>query len=192
MGCHFLLQGIFKTQELCPGLLHCRQIFYWLSYEGNPQSLGTEPKQKMANYKKEPRTEKMIGACRRNILKRRNSRKVDTIICMQIFFQVVGWFFNYAYIEQDFKKLGKKQWLKVPGVGDGQGSLVCCSPWGCKELDMTERLNRTELKSQTGNQEFQVHGTRNADIVFRHWQNGGAKCFQPWPREFMKSSKNLL
>ena len=27
------------------------------------------------------------------------------------------------------------------GVGDGQGSLVCCSPWGCKESDMTERLN---------------------------------------------------
>ena len=23
-------------------------------------------------------------------------------------------------------------------VGDGQGSLACCSPWGCKELDMTE------------------------------------------------------
>ena len=29
----------------------------------------------------------------------------------------------------------------APGVGDGQGRLVCCSPWGCKELDMTERLN---------------------------------------------------
>ena len=26
----------------------------------------------------------------------------------------------------------------APGVGDGQGSLVCCSAWGCKELDMTE------------------------------------------------------
>ena len=26
-------------------------------------------------------------------------------------------------------------------VVDGQGSLVCCSPWGCKELDMIERLN---------------------------------------------------
>ena len=24
------------------------------------------------------------------------------------------------------------------GVGDGQGSLVCCSPLGCKKLDMTE------------------------------------------------------
>ena len=31
------------------------------------------------------------------------------------------------------------------GVGDGQGSLVCCSPWGRKELDTTERLNWTEL-----------------------------------------------
>ena len=30
---------------------------------------------------------------------------------------------------------------QAPGVGDGQGSLVCCSAWDCKELDMTERLN---------------------------------------------------
>ena len=30
---------------------------------------------------------------------------------------------------------------KTLGVGDGQGGLVCCSPWGRKELDMTERLN---------------------------------------------------
>ena len=29
------------------------------------------------------------------------------------------------------------------GVGDRQGSLACCSPWGHKELDMTE-LNRIE------------------------------------------------
>ena len=27
------------------------------------------------------------------------------------------------------------------GVGDGQGGLVCCSPWGHKELDTTELLN---------------------------------------------------
>ena len=29
----------------------------------------------------------------------------------------------------------------APGVGDGQGSLVCCSPWGHKETDTTESLN---------------------------------------------------
>ena len=27
------------------------------------------------------------------------------------------------------------------GIGDGQGNLACCSPWGCKESDMTEQLN---------------------------------------------------
>ena len=27
------------------------------------------------------------------------------------------------------------------GVGDGQGGLACCSPWGRKELNMTEQLN---------------------------------------------------
>ena len=32
-------------------------------------------------------------------------------------------------------------WHQPPRVGDGQGSLACCSPWGHKELDMTERLN---------------------------------------------------
>ena len=36
-------------------------------------------------------------------------------------------------------------------VGDGQGSLVYCSSWGCKELDMTEWLNWTD-------------GTRNASF----------------------------
>ena len=31
------------------------------------------------------------------------------------------------------------------GVGDGQGGLVCCSPWGRKESDTTEWMNWTEL-----------------------------------------------
>ena len=30
------------------------------------------------------------------------------------------------------------------GVGDGQGDLACCSSWGHKESDTTERLNSTE------------------------------------------------
>ena len=36
MGCHFLLQGIFPTQGSNPGLLHCRQISYQLSYGEKP------------------------------------------------------------------------------------------------------------------------------------------------------------
>ena len=30
---------------------------------------------------------------------------------------------------------------QAPGVGDGQGSLVCCDSWGCKDLDTIEQLN---------------------------------------------------
>ena len=33
----------------------------------------------------------------------------------------------------------------TPGVGDGQGGLACCSPWGRRESDTTEWLNWTEL-----------------------------------------------
>ena len=34
----------------------------------------------------------------------------------------------------------------TPGVGDGQGGLACCNPWGHKESGMTEQLNWTELR----------------------------------------------
>ena len=45
--------------------------------------------------------------------------------------EMVGW--HYRLEGHEFEQ--------ALGVGDGQGSLVCCSPWGCKELDMTEGLN---------------------------------------------------
>ena len=35
----------------------------------------------------------------------------------------------------------------TPGVGDGQGGLVCCGSWGSKELDTTEQLNWTEAET---------------------------------------------
>jgi len=39
--------------------------------------------------------------------------------------------------------LDRPEFEQTPGVGDGQGSLVCCSSWGHKESDMTEWLNWT-------------------------------------------------
>ena len=38
LTCHILLQGIFLTQGSKPGLLHCRQILYYLSHQGSPLS----------------------------------------------------------------------------------------------------------------------------------------------------------
>ena len=42
--------------------------------------------------------------------------------------------------------LNGHEFMQAPGVGEGQGSLVCCSPWGHKESDTTDWLNWTELE----------------------------------------------
>ena len=38
-------------------------------------------------------------------------------------------------------QLDGHEFEQAPGVGDGQGSLACCSPWGHKESDTTAQLN---------------------------------------------------
>ena len=45
--------------------------------------------------------------------------------------EMVGW----------YHRLNRNEFEQAPGVGDGQGSLACCSPWGLQESDGTERLN---------------------------------------------------
>ena len=45
--------------------------------------------------------------------------------------EMVGW----------HHRLDGSEFEQAPGVGAGRGSLVCCSPWGRKESDMTEPLN---------------------------------------------------
>ena len=45
--------------------------------------------------------------------------------------EMVGW--HHRFNGHEFEQ--------APEVGDGQVSLACCSPWGHKELDTTERLN---------------------------------------------------
>ena len=34
---------------------------------------------------------------------------------------------------------------QTPGDGEGQGRLVCCSPWGHKEADMSQQLNNNNI-----------------------------------------------
>ena len=45
--------------------------------------------------------------------------------------EMVGW----------HHQLNGYEFEQTPGDGDEQGSLACCSPWGHKESNMTERLN---------------------------------------------------
>ena len=51
--------------------------------------------------------------------------------------EMVGW----------HHRLNAHEFEQAPGDGEGQGCLACCSQWGHKESDMTERLNLTEPAS---------------------------------------------
>ena len=42
-------------------------------------------------------------------------------------------------------RLNGHEFEQAPGDGEGQRSLVCCCPWGHKELDKTEQLNNSNL-----------------------------------------------
>ena len=46
-------------------------------------------------------------------------------------------------------QLNGHEFEQAPRLGDGQGSLACCSPWRCKESDKTERLNWTDRMHNT-------------------------------------------
>ena len=54
--------------------------------------------------------------------------------------EMVGW----------HHRLNGHEFEQALGVDDRQGSLTCCSWWGCKELDMTEQLSWTEFKEILG------------------------------------------
>ena len=45
--------------------------------------------------------------------------------------EMVGW----------HHRLNEREFDQTPGDSEGQGSLECCSPWGHRELDITEQLN---------------------------------------------------
>ena len=44
-----------------------------------------------------------------------------------------------------YHRLNGHEFEQALGVGEGQGSLACCSPWGRKESDTTEQLNSNSL-----------------------------------------------
>ena len=56
-------------------------------------------------------------------------------------------------------RLDGHEFEQALGVGEGQGGLACCSPWGHKESDTTERLNNKETNTW-GDAGFQTSGGR--------------------------------
>ena len=53
--------------------------------------------------------------------------------------EIVGW----------HHRLNGYEFEQTLGYSEGQGSLACCSQWGCKDLDMTERLSKLITREPT-------------------------------------------
>ena len=145
--CHLLLQGIFPTQESNPCLLHSRQILYqqyilqyletWSSRFGSPLNC---KEIKPVNPKGNKfwifvgRTDAEAETPRFCHLMQRADSLEKTLMLGKIEGKdkgtedkVIGW--HHWLSELEFEQ--------APADGEGQGRLVCCSPWGHKESDTT-------------------------------------------------------
>ena len=76
-------------------------------------------------------------------------------------------------------RLNGHKFEQAVGVGDGQGSLACCSPWGRKESDMTERMN--------DNKTFSFMRTLHTVCVNLHFSDTRV-LFSPHPRQHLLCS----
>ena len=97
--------------------------------------------------------------------------------------KMVGW----------YHQLSGHEFEQALGVGDGQGSLACCSPWGHKESDMTEGHNiifflnilakyarmkirlLPKARKQTPKELEGIHSTNARDIIGKHHNSPSAE-----------------
>ena len=68
--------------------------------------------------------------------------------------EMVGW----------HQQLNGHEFKQAPGDGERQGSLVCRSPWGCKESETTEQQEQQRAESLD---QHQAHGDREKGIVLK-------------------------
>ena len=71
---------------------------------------------------------------------------------------MVGW--HYQLDGHEFEQ--------APGIGDGQGGLVCCSPWGLKESDTTEATQQQQQQLTSVRDYWKNHSFDYMDLC---WQS---------------------
>ena len=118
--CHSLFQGIFPTQGLNLGVLHCRQILYHLSYPGSHIKKNKIPRNKSKEGKElYPENYKTLMKPTAD-----NTNKCRDTLLM------------------DRTHIWRRQWhptpALLPGKSHGRRSLVGCHLWGRTESDTTE------------------------------------------------------
>ena len=70
-------------------------------------------------------------------------------------------------------------WGKLLGVGEGQGGLACCSPWGRKESDTTEQLNWTECNYFNNFSKWLPYSLESQEAIYYYciyrWKSWGSE-----------------
>ena len=69
-------------------------------------------------------------------------------------------------------QLNGHEFGQTPGDRKGQRTLACCSPWGCKESDMTQRLKNNNDKNNT----IKARKTLNTEAAKALFPRIGACC----------------
>ena len=86
--------------------------------------------------------------------------------------EMVGW----------HHRLDGHEFGQAPGVDDGQRNLACCSPWGCKDSDMTKRLTWTELRAGEINIAKHTLWKRKIGDLMKNWKY----TYSSTPRQILK------
>ena len=164
VGSLSLLQGIFPTQGLNPGLPHGRQILYQLRHKGSPRILewvaypfssgSSQPRNQTGVFCNAGRffiNYYQLSAIRESTLNIywRTNAEAPILWPPDVRSPPIG---KYLNAEKDWRQkekgvpenwmVGWHHWVNgyefehTQGDSEGQGSLVCCSPWSCKEFEM--------------------------------------------------------
>ena len=149
VGCHFLLQGIFLNQESNPGLLHCRQILYWLSYERNlgvvlnstlflNQTLSSMPSNLWFPHfillEKAMATHSSTLAWR--IPWMEEPGRLQSMGLLRVGHDWTTSLSLFTFMH--WRRKWQPTPVFLPGESQGQRSLLGCRLWGRTELDMTD------------------------------------------------------
>ena len=161
MGSLSLLQGIFPTQGLNPGLPHCGWILYQLNHKGSPRILQWVACS-FSRGSSWPRNRTRVSCISGRFFTNWTVKEargmwiwfshhfhwISIFICAHICFMgryLHRWLTCYPAVTHGYLAMcTNSEW--TPGVGDGQGGLACCNSLGHKESDTTERLNWTDQK----------------------------------------------
>ena len=76
-------------------------------------------------------------------------------------------------------RLNGREFERALGDGEGQGSLACCSPWGCKESDMTARLKTTTKAQYLSTCALEMELSLTINTGFQSAAPGPAEAWKP-------------